>query len=140
MVSVPRPYYDAMLAHVQAGFPAEACGILAFDPATQQIVHDYPTRNAAADIGDDPVTFSIIAPSDLLNIYNEIDAHDWELHAYYHSHPHSPAYPSARDVAYATNWPGVYYFIFTLMDPAAPQLRAFLVEDGVIREEVVELA
>jgi proteasome lid subunit RPN8/RPN11 len=128
-----------MLAHVQAGYPDEACGILAGDAARAAITKHYPTRNAAADIGDDPHTFSTIAGTDLLAIMNEIDDHDWTVFSYYHSHPSTQAYPSPRDIFYAGNWPGTYYLIFSLADSAQPILRAFLVENGEVREDAVQI-
>lgn len=140
MVTLPRAIYDAMLAHVLAGYPDEACGILAGEDATNHVREHYPTRNAAADHGDDPRTFSVVASDDLLRIWNAIDAQDWALIAYYHSHPHSPAYPSARDIRYAQGWPGTYYLIFTLQDgPDQPQLRAFLIEGEQVREEAIAI-
>jgi proteasome lid subunit RPN8/RPN11 len=139
MVTLPRAIYAAMLAHVQAGYPDEACGILAGD-ANGRVTRDFPARNAAADVGDNPRTFSIIAGPDLLQIINAIDDQDEIVFAYYHSHPHTQAYPSPRDIHYAGNWPGTYYLIFSLADPARPILRAFLVEAGQVIEEEITIA
>ena len=139
MVTLPRAVYDAMLAHVRAGYPDEACGILAGDAPGGAITAHYPARNAAADVGDDPATFSIIAGPDLLALINAIDANDWVVFAYYHSHPRTPAYPSPRDIHYAGNWPGTYYLIFSLADLDRPILRAFLVEDGAVREDGITI-
>jgi [CysO sulfur-carrier protein]-S-L-cysteine hydrolase len=139
VVTLPQSVYDAMLAHVQSGYPNEACGILAGDAAGERIMKHYPAHNAAADVGDDPATFSIIAGSDLLRIWSEIDDNDWSLLAYYHSHPRTQAYPSPRDVRYANGWPGTYYLIFSLADPAHPVLRAFLVEGDRVIEDTIEI-
>ncbi len=139
MVILPRATYAAMLAHVHAGYPDEACGILAGDAPGGAITAHFPARNAAADVGDDPATFSIIAGPDLLTIINTVDDHDWVVFAYYHSHPRTPAYPSPRDIHYAGNWPGTYYLIFSLADPAQPVLRAFLVEDGAVIEDEITI-
>lgn len=140
MVTVPRAIYDAMLAHVQAGFPHEACGVLASAAGNTSATHHFPTRNAAADTGGDPQTFSVIAPQELLSIWDEIDTNDWTLLAYYHSHPATEAYPSPRDIRYAQGWPGTYYLIFSLRDPTQPELRAFLITGDEVAEERVHLA
>ncbi len=138
MVKLPRTIYEAMLAHVRAGYPDEACGILAGDAARAVIVKHYPTRNAAADYDDDPRTFSRIAGAELNAIMREIDDNDWTVFSYYHSHPHTQAYPSPRDIMYAGWWPGTYYLIFSLAEPERPVLRAFLVENGAVREVPLE--
>ncbi len=130
MVELPQPIYAEMLEHVRRGYPNEACGILA--GANGKIIKHYPTANAA----DEPETFSIIAAQDLLNIWNEIEGHEWDVFAYYHSHPRTQAYPSPRDIAYAQGWPGTYYLIFTLKDgPEQPGLRAFLIQNSAVQEE-----
>ena len=136
---VPRALYDAMLAHVQAGYPDEACGILSGNAEGTAFVKHFPARNAAADDGGDPHTFSIIAPPELLRIINEIDDADGTVLVYYHSHPETPAYPSPRDIHYANNWPGTYYFIFTLADPANPGMRAYLIAGEAVNEQAVVL-
>ncbi len=63
----------------------------------------------------------------------------------YHSHPASPAFPSATDVARATlpdgtpTYPEYLYIIVSLEFPAAPALRAFRVlPGGEIKEEGLE--
>jgi proteasome lid subunit RPN8/RPN11 len=90
----------------------------------------FPTANAAAT----PRTFSEIAPGDLLRIWDEIEVHDWQALAYYHSHPQTPAYPSPRDVLWSQGWPGTYYIIFSLDEPIAPVVRAFLITGETVRE------
>lgn len=140
MVTLPRAIFDAMLAHVRADYPDEACGILQGDGQTPTATDHFPARNAARELGDDPATFSVIAGTDLLAILNQIDAADGALLAYYHSHPRTAAYPSERDIQYAGNWPGLFYLIFSLIDPQQPVLRAFLVADGQVSEAPVQIA
>ncbi len=130
MVELSRKIYTEMLEHVHNGYPNEACGVLA--GSNGNIVKHYPAVNAA----DEPETFSIIAAPELLRIWNDIESQEWDVFAYYHSHPRTQAYPSPRDIAYAQNWPGTYYLIFTLKDgPEHPVLRAFLIQNGEVQEE-----
>src|SRR5262249_442132 len=72
-------------------------------------------------------------------IWNELEAHDWQMLAYYHSHPATPAYPSSRDVLWSRNWPGTLYIIFSLADPTAPVVRAFHVADEKIAEHCIAI-
>lgn len=131
VVSLSRAVVDEMLAHVQASYPNEGCGVLA--AFNGQIVKNYPATNAA----EHPDDFSIIGPEEMLRISTEIDDQDWSFFAYYHSHPQSQAYPSSRDIDYARYWPGTYYIIFSLRDQAHPELRIFSVNQdrSVIEHE-----
>lgn len=140
MVKVSRAIYEAMLAHVQAGYPNEACGILGGNAEGTAVLTHFPARNAAADDGGDPHTFSIIAGPELLKIVNTIYDADGSVLVYYHSHPVTQAYPSPRDIQYANNWPGTYYFIFSLADRTQPIMRAFLISGDVVKEEAVVIA
>jgi len=135
VVTLPRTIYDAMVAHVRAGYPNEACGVLAGDGAKPIAIRHYPARNAASDAE----TFSIIDGPELFAIWNEIDGNDWVLLSYYHSHPATQAYPSPRDIHYAQGWPGTYYLIFSLIDPEHPLLRAFLVEGETVTEHDIAI-
>jgi [CysO sulfur-carrier protein]-S-L-cysteine hydrolase len=134
VVTLPRQVYEEMLAHCQAGYPGEACGVLASD-ADGEIIKHWTTRNAA----DDPEDFSIIDSPELYAIWKETEANDWTLFAYYHSHTQTEAYPSPRDIAYAQWWPGTYYLIFTLRERTAPQLRAFLVHGDNVEEHEIQI-
>ena len=90
VVRVPKAIYTELVAHVVAGYPNEACGVL--DTKDGRVVKHYPTANSA----EYPDDLSIIDPQDLLHIYEDIDEYDGEM-IYYHSHARSEAYPSQRD-------------------------------------------
>jgi proteasome lid subunit RPN8/RPN11 len=137
VVHLPVPIYLEMVKHVVAGYPNEACGALGSQRS--QVVKHYPTANAAADKGYRPDDFSIIGEADMVRIYNDIDSYDGEL-IYYHSHPMSQAYPSARDVEWAKVG-GYLYLIFSLQhDPKHPYARIFkIASDGTIIEGSIEL-
>jgi proteasome lid subunit RPN8/RPN11 len=69
---------------------------------------------------------------------NDGDDHGWDMLAFYHSHTHSPAYPSQTDVRMALeSWMlDVYYVLVSLENKDAPQIRAFHIdEEGQITEE-----
>jgi [CysO sulfur-carrier protein]-S-L-cysteine hydrolase len=128
VLHLPAEVLAAMLEHVEAGYPDEACGVLAGEDG--RVTQHYPAANAS----DTPRTFSEIGSQELLAIWNEIDAHDWQALAYYHSHPVTPAYPSPRDVLWSHGWPGTYYVIFSLADRGRPVVRAFLIDGDAIHE------
>ena len=125
---IPGDMLAAMLAHIEAGYPNEACGLLAGRDG--RVTKDFPTANASAT----PRGFSEIAPEDLIAIWDELEANNWEFFAYYHSHPRSPAYPSPHDIYWSQNWPGTYYIIFSLAGRDHPVVRAFLISGETIAE------
>jgi proteasome lid subunit RPN8/RPN11 len=53
--------------------------------------------------------------------------------AVHHSHPASPARPSVEDIRLALT-PDVLYTILSLQDADSPVLKAFFVDDGVVKE------
>jgi proteasome lid subunit RPN8/RPN11 len=128
VLHLPAAVLAAMLAHVEAAYPDEACGALAGQEG--RVTKHYPAANAS----DTPHTFSEIGPGELLTIWNDIEAHDWQALAYYHSHPATLAYPSPRDVLWSRGWPGTFYIIFSLAQRERPIVRAFLIEGDAIHE------
>lgn len=120
VVHVPEPIYQDMLMHIVESYPNEGCGALGSKDG--QVVKHYPTANAA----EEPDDFSIIAEADLVRIYNDIDDYDGEM-IYYHSHPISEAYPSARDIDWAKR-SGYLYIIFShRFYPELPYVRVFAI-------------
>lgn len=132
VVRIPDSIYTDMLAHIVAGYPNEACGALG--SVDGQVVKNYPTTNAA----EHPDDFSIISEADIIRIYNDIDAYDGDM-IYYHSHPHTEAYPSVRDIEWAKR-SGYLYVIFShRFYPEPPYARVFKIDvDGVVTEGQIE--
>ena len=132
-VRIPESIYAEMVAHVVEGYPDEACGALGTKDG--RVVKHYQTANAA----EHPDDFSIIAPQDLLHIYDDIDEYDGEM-IYYHSHARSEAYPSQRDKAWARR-NKLYYIIFSHQYyPDHPYARVFYVnEDDLVVEGKIEI-
>jgi len=131
VIHVPQAIYADMLAHVVAAYPNEACGALG--AKDNRVVKHYPTANAA----EHPDDFSIIEPTDLLHIYEDIDEYDGEM-IYYHSHPKSEAYPSKRDKEWAIR-NKLYYIIFShQFYPELPYARVFWInnDDSVVEGKV----
>src|SRR6266699_105971 len=134
VVRIPEAIDAATLAHVGAGSPNKACG--ASGTREGCVVQHYPTANAA-ELPDD---FSIIDPVDLLRIYDEIDEYDGEM-IYYHSHPKSEAYPSARDKEWAKRNKLSYVIFSHRFYPEPPYARVFWInDDDSVVEGKVEIA
>jgi proteasome lid subunit RPN8/RPN11 len=69
---------------------------------------------------------------------DEFDDAGWELGAIYHSHTHTPPYPSQTDVNFAANWPGLEWVIVGLAGDE-PEIRCYMIEGGEVREVPLEV-
>jgi [CysO sulfur-carrier protein]-S-L-cysteine hydrolase len=127
-----QQYIDEMIAHAKEDAPDECCGIIAGKDGRATKLY------RAINAEHSPYRYSVDA-KDLLRIYGEVDASDWEFLVIYHSHTHTEAYPSPTDVRLA-GWPDAYYVLVSLMDEAKPVVRAFRIVEGVVTEEPLELA
>jgi proteasome lid subunit RPN8/RPN11 len=118
---------QAIIAHAQRDAPRECCGIIAGRAGVP--VHLYQTRNIA-----EGNALYEIDPAELIELeFHTMPAAGTELVAIYHSHPVSPAEPSATDIALAF-WPDAIYVICSLAIPEEPVVRGFRIRDGAVSE------
>ena len=122
---------DEIVAHALAGFPNEVCGLVATERG--QAVRVYPIDSLDAS----PVHYHM-DPTQQLRAITEIDDHEWEMGAIYHSHTRTRAYPSSTDVKLAF-YPSTLYIIVSLADESRPDLRAYRIEDAQIEEVPLEV-
>jgi proteasome lid subunit RPN8/RPN11 len=114
---IARGALDAVVTHAREAAPAECCGLLIGSP--ESIVDALRTRN----IADDPASRFLIDPKDHFDGRREARRRSLDVVGFYHSHPRSPAEPSARDRAEA-GYPGDLYLIVSLfVEP--PEIRVF---------------
>jgi proteasome lid subunit RPN8/RPN11 len=120
-----------MVEHGMAGFPNEACGLLAGKEGRP--VRFFPMRNSDAS----PVTYRL-DPMEQLEVFDEMDDQGWELLGIFHTHTHSEALPSETDRQQAF-YPEASYLVMSLGDRSNPVLRSFRIdeENGVTEEELV---
>jgi len=81
----------------------------------------YPTENVAPE--DKPKRY-LVNPRQQLQAQEQLEAANLELSAIYHSHIHTPAYPSPTDVRTAY-YPDSYYVLVSFAEPANPVIRAY---------------
>jgi proteasome lid subunit RPN8/RPN11 len=128
-----RSQFAQMVAHVRAGLPNEACGLLGGEAGRVRQV--YPVEN----IRRSPVEYQM-DPAQQVETMVAIEAAGWELTGIYHSHPSGPSVPSPTDIAQA------YYpeSIYVILAPDAAgewQGRAFQIDGRraqEVRLEIVE--
>ena len=134
MLELEKRYVDEIVAHALEDDPNECCGLLAGPGNSVQKLYRMTNTEHS------PYRYNM-DPKELLETIREMDANAWDLLAIYHSHTHSPAYPSATDVRMATwpdghsIWPDTYYVLVSLADHDRPDVRVFRIVDGSIAEE-----
>jgi proteasome lid subunit RPN8/RPN11 len=135
LLSIGKQYADEMVKHALEEDPNECCGILA--GKSDQVLHLYRITNTARS----PYRYEM-NPQELLNAILDSERQEWEFVAFYHSHTHSPAYPSMTDVRMAlqSGYLEVYYVLVSLENKAEPRIRAFRIdEDGAITEHELRI-
>jgi proteasome lid subunit RPN8/RPN11 len=125
-VRIASSLLEEIVQHARADAPDECCGMFGIDG--DAIVAVYATEN----ILHSPQRFEIDG-RDVMRITDEVADRGMAL-GLYHSHTKSRAYPSQTDVNFAELWPGVLWLIVSLEDPAAPDVRAFLIDGATVSE------
>lgn len=128
-MTIPPGILQAMFDHARRDFPREACGILGGADGT--VSAHYPMTNT--DASREHFT---LAPQEQFAVVKQLRAAGLAMVAIYHSHPDSPARPSAEDIRLALT-PGVVHVIISLQDPREPVLRAYRIDGAVVTEEPV---
>lgn len=121
---------EQIVEHARREAPNECCGMIGVRDGTAVSVH--PAVNQAAS----PLRFEI-GGKDLLVAMHLDDAGE-APGAIYHSHTRSDPFPSQTDINFARDWPGWEWVIVGLAGDE-PEVRSFLIEDGVVGEVEVEL-
>ena len=131
MISIKKKFIDKIYEHSINEYPNECCGILA--GKNNQISHIYTIENTA----ESPYRY-LMNPQDFLNADNDAIEKNIHFLAFYHSHTHSQAYPSATDVRMAleSGWTDIFYALISLENKEKPILKIFSIsESGNISEE-----
>lgn len=129
---LPDRMCDEIVAHAQAGFPEEVCGIIAGRDGWAVAL--YRGRNVSST---PRVAYELDVDTLVRQI--EFDEVGLTLAAIYHSHPAGPETPSETDIARAT-YPDSVYLICSLADPSRPVLRGFRIVAGRVWEVMLAAA
>ena len=119
-----------MVAHCRAGYPNEACGILA--GKGNEVSKIYRMTNAESS----PVSY-LMDSKEQFRVMKDIRGCGLSMVAIFHSHPSSEAYPSATDVRLAS-YDDCAYIVLSLAGKE-PVARAFSIRDRAITEIEVAL-
>jgi proteasome lid subunit RPN8/RPN11 len=129
-VKIRAAVIDAIVTHARETAPIEACGYLA--ECDGVVVEHVRLRNTDAS-GEH---FSM-DPAEQFAAVRRMRSAGQRAAAVYHSHPASPARPSAEDIRLAYD-PEISYVIVSLV-AEPPEVRAFRIHNGVVESEPIEL-
>jgi proteasome lid subunit RPN8/RPN11 len=130
-VIIRRAALDAVISHARDTAPAECCGLLL--GTSESITDARPARNLATN----PNRF-LIDPKDHIDARREARTSGLGVVGFYHSHPQSPAVPSARDLAeasYADHW-----YLIVGLKHEQPEVRLYRLQAEGFTEETCQTA
>ncbi len=127
---LPRPIVDELLHRAQESPEEEVCGLISRD--RHGFRKCYPVPNRA----DDKKHFFRLDPKAQIDAMRAMREHGEELAAIYHTHPHSPPFPSPADVS-QHEYPDLLYLIISPGSRDKPELRGFYIRGQAIEEVAI---
>jgi [CysO sulfur-carrier protein]-S-L-cysteine hydrolase len=119
-----------MIAHAERELPIEACGYLA--GVSEEIVASYEMKNI--DASAEHFSFDV---KEQFAVMRDVRNKNMRILAVYHSHPQTPARPSAADIKLA-NDPQISYLIISLAGSLA-DVKSYRILDGEVKSEILEV-
>ncbi|HYQ48509.1 MAG TPA: M67 family metallopeptidase [Thermodesulfovibrionales bacterium] len=128
---IPKDLYEQVCQHCLQSYPNEACGILS--GKNGKVNRVYTVKN----IEPSPVSY-FMDPREQLMIHKELRQRNEDMVAIFHSHPQSPAYPSAKDVNLAF-YEDTLYVIVSLSDGCISEMKAYSIVEGTVSEIMITM-
>ncbi len=139
-IILPEELYNKMIECAVNDYPRETCGVVAGQKISVSNGGYSDLRGSKIfplqNVSDEPAMCYLISPTEQLNIFKTIRKEELDLVGIYHSHTHTEAYPSKRDVDLAF-YPEIAYIIISLEKKDAPRIRAFNISRD--NEEIKEI-
>ena len=135
MIAIAKEFISEMIEHSRLENPNECCGILAGTAGKVTKLYRIPNSTPS------PYRY-VMDPGEQLKAMKDADERSLDLMAFYHSHTHSPAYPSDTDVRMATEsgWVDFCYVLVSLEDSLNPDVRFFDISgDGNVNDEEAKI-
>ncbi|MBV45920.1 MAG: hypothetical protein CL900_01735 [Dehalococcoidia bacterium] len=132
MKRIRQSHIEEMIDHAKEHDPNECCGILA--GTGEDITHLYRVKNSTPS----PFRY-VMDPKEQLEVMKNAEEKGLELICFYHSHPHTPAFPSDTDIRMAveSGWVDFGYALVSLEEKGKPTVNFFMIdsEGAVIPED-----
>jgi len=129
---IPKDLLEKILHHCRTDFPNEACGILSGKGG--RVSRAYAMTN----IEPSPVSY-LMDPDEQLSVQKKMREQGEGMTAIYHSHPQSPAYPSAKDVNLAF-YEDAFYLIVSLSEGDIHEVKAYSIVEGRVSEALLTIS
>jgi len=123
MLNIPISIHDDLIAHAREGFPFEVCGILGGTDNTVSATYRMTNTDAS---------------NEHFMMDKELRAKGLSMLAIYHSHPETPARPSAEDIRLALT-PNVSTVIISLAEADNPVVKSYRITGGSVDPEEIIL-
>ncbi len=122
---ISKNLFEEIISHCTDTYPNEACGILAGKGSEALKIYKM------ANIEKSPVSYEFDSREHIKAI-RDMRENNYTMLAIFHSHPSSPAYPSAKDMNLAF-YEDCIYVIVSLIEKQ-PVVKGFLIREGDIKE------
>ena len=132
LINLPTAIYDRLVDDARVSPEYEICGLLAGVGESCSAL--YPVKN----ISPTPRITFYMDPQEQIGAMYAMRRSGETMIGIYHSHPTTPAVPSARDIA-AAAYPGVAYLIISLHRQAQPEVAAYVFYDGEFAPITLEI-
>lgn len=134
-VTIRKTDVDKILAHARKEAPLEACGLIGGrdHDGIREIEKVYILTNV-----DHTSEHFSLDPQEQLRAVMDMRKSGLKPLGNWHSHPASPSRSSREDIRLAFDYTASY-LILSLMDDEHPVLHSFHVENGVSRQEELEI-
>ncbi len=129
-LAIKKNFLDEIISHAREEFPNEACGILG--GKDKRVSKVFRMTNSEKS----PMRY-LMDPKEQFKVIKQMRSEELEMVAIYHSHPNVRPCPSSHDVELAF-YPDSFYVIISIIS-GIPEVRAFKIVNGVIREEEIKV-
>lgn len=129
-MKIKRQVIESVIEHARRDAPLEACGYLAAKDGI--ITTSYPLSNT--DKSSKHFSFD---PKEQFTVVRDARSKGLDLCVVYHSHPHTPARPSAEDIKLAHD-PAILYAIISLAG-GKEGIKVFKIKNQVAEEAALEV-
>jgi proteasome lid subunit RPN8/RPN11 len=147
MLIITRDSLDRLEAHLEAGYPREACGILIGEidfsttPATKRVRDVTLVANAWDEVNEHESQRNrfLISPEDIARADRAAGQRGWDIIGFFHSHPDHPSRPSETDREWA--WPVISFVITSVREGKAAGTQSWVLRDerDAFDEEAVQV-
>ena len=130
-LEIPITIFQQMVAQAKALAPIEDCGILA--GSNGKVEKYYQMTNT-----DNSSTHYMMDPKEQFAAVKDIRSSGLEMLAIYHSHPETPARPSAVDIRLSFT-PNVIYVIVSLQNNNGSVVKGFHIAGNNVTEVPIRI-